>query len=610
MDAVLPLTIAVPVATAAVLAALGHFLRRAVADAIAVAAAAATTVLCAIVLHRSTTHQVVHWFGAWQPRRGVAVGVDFAAGPLAAGLALLAAALTTAALVFAARYFDAVRTLHHAVVLVFGAAMIGFALSGDLFDIFVFFELMSVAAYGLTAYKSEERGALQGALNFAVVNSVGAFLVLFGIALLYGRTGTLNLDQLGRALESHGSDGLVVVAMALVVGGFFVKAAIVPFHFWLADAHAVAPTPVCILFSGVMVELGIYAGARVYWTVFSGAIPPGAALRAVLIGAGVLTALIGAVLCVAQHHLKRMLALSTISHSGIALIGVGQLGATGLAGAGVYVLGHGLVKGALFACTGVLLHRLGAVDTHHLHGRAKRLRFIAVVWFAGGLALAGLPPFATYLGKGLIDEGSRELHATWLAVVVVAAAGATGLAVLRAGAQVFFGWGPVAEDATSEAQDGDEEQETRGSPGRTPVVMAGVAATLLAGALALGLAPHLAHGADRAAHRFVDRRASAAEVLDGAPATPPPATSPAPSPSPSMVVYGVAGAAFAVAGAALAIGRTRLPRSLRNGATRIGAPPLRALRAVHTGHVGDYVAWLVAGVALLGGLLAVAARPL
>ena len=165
---------------------------------------------------------------------------------------------------FAWRFFDAVGPTFHALILVFLGALAGFALTGDLFNMFVFFELMSVSAYALTAYRIERPASLQGALTFAMTNSVGAVMILFGIALLYGRTGALNLAQVGEALAARPSDGLVVVAFALITGGFLVKAAIVPFHFWLADAYAVAPTPAAIVFTGVMSDLGIYAVARIY----------------------------------------------------------------------------------------------------------------------------------------------------------------------------------------------------------------------------------------------------------------------------------------------------------------------------------------------------------
>ena len=230
--------------------------------------------------------------------------------------------LFVAAFVFCWRYFIVIGPLFHALMLVFLAAMLGFSYTGDLFNLFVFFELLSVAAYALVAYDIEEEGPLQGALNFAITNSIGAFLILTGIALLYGRTGALNMAQIGEALAGQPADGLVVVAFTLMAVGFFVKAAVVPFHFWLADAYSVAPTPVCLLLSAAMSELGLYAFARVYWTVFSGALGGEEALEAVLIGAGALTALVGAVMCFGQRHLKRMLAFATVSHVGLFLIGI------------------------------------------------------------------------------------------------------------------------------------------------------------------------------------------------------------------------------------------------------------------------------------------------
>ncbi|HEX8005481.1 MAG TPA: proton-conducting transporter membrane subunit, partial [Trebonia sp.] len=135
--------------------------------------------------------------------------------------------------------------------------------------------LMGVSAYALTAYRPEERGPIQGALNFAITNSVGAYISLSGIALIYGRTSALNMAQIGAYISRHPPDRLVVVAFGLIIAGLLVKSAIVPFHFWLADAHAVAPTPLCVLFSGVMVELGLYGIARVYWSMFGTALGHG-----------------------------------------------------------------------------------------------------------------------------------------------------------------------------------------------------------------------------------------------------------------------------------------------------------------------------------------------
>src|SRR5579884_3850525 len=242
MDVLVPLPFAVPLLVAALLIGLQSHLPHWLNDLIAVATAATVCGICCVLLFMSTKRPLVYWFGGWVPHQDVAIGVSFAVAPLGAGLA----------------------SMYHGLMLIFLAAMSAFCLTADLFNLLVWFELMSATAYALTAYRIEEKGPLQGALNFAIVNTIGGYLIFSGLGLIYARTGALNFAQIGRAVSSQPADSLVVVAFVLMATGFLVKASVVPFHFWLADAHAVAPTPVCVLFSGVMVELGVYAVARIY----------------------------------------------------------------------------------------------------------------------------------------------------------------------------------------------------------------------------------------------------------------------------------------------------------------------------------------------------------
>jgi multicomponent Na+:H+ antiporter subunit D len=143
-------------------------------------------------------------------------------------------------------------------------------------------------------------------------------------------------------------------------------------------------------------------------TVFQGALGTHEdAVRAVLVGAGVVTALVGAVMCLLERHLKRLLAFSTISHVGMFTVGAALLTPLGLAGSAVYVLSHAMVKGSLFLCTGILLNRLESVDELDLRGKGRQLPLVGILFLAGGLGLAGLPPFGTFLGKGMIEDAAE-----------------------------------------------------------------------------------------------------------------------------------------------------------------------------------------------------------
>ncbi|MFZ0091906.1 MAG: proton-conducting transporter membrane subunit [Solirubrobacteraceae bacterium] len=596
------LTVAVPMLGAATLVALRRWASRAFNDTVAVGIAIAVATMCALLLSRAIHHPFAYWMGGWRPSHMVTIGIAFSIDPIGAGIATFAALLVCASLIYSVRYFDSADGLFHALVLVFLTAMVGFSLTGDVFNLVVFFELMSACAYALTAYRIEERGPLQGAINFAISNSVAAYAMFLGVGLLYARTGALNMAQIGAALDGHRADPLVVVAMALLFIGFLTKAAAIPVHFWLADAHAVAPTPVCVLFSGVMVELGVYAIARLYWTIFAGPLGPHAdALRAILIAIGTVTALWGAVMCFVQRHIKRLLAFSTISHVGLFLCGIGLLSAKGLAAVATYVIAHGANKAALFMLTGVLLHRFGTVDEFDLHGAGRVLPHVGVLFAIGGLLLAGVPMTTAFFGKSMLEGAAIDGGFPWLPAVFVISSIATGGAVLRVAGRVFLGWGPAAPRGAKEEAPPEREEDEETTPREhTPPLMVLVPAVLLVVAIVIGLIPGALPGVERAAAHFHDHDAYIGWVLRAATAHFPPAST-------SHIegydfVYGAISTLGAVGLAALglfgATVRDRIPDGVIDPLLR----GLNVLRELHSGHIGDYIAWWTAGAALLGGV--------
>ena len=630
-SAVIPVSVAVPLGGAALMVGFSRFLPRWARDLIAIAIALATTTLTLILMAASAGHPMIYWFSGWRPSAGMVIGIDYAVGPLGAGMASLAGVLASAALVYCWRYFDSARGHHHALVLIFLAASVDFCLTGDLFNLFVAFELVAVTAFALTAYNAGHPAPLQGAINFAVTNSLGGMSVLMGVGFLYARTGSLNLAQIGQALAGRHADGLIVVAFALLTGGFLVKAAVVPFHFWLPDAYGSAPIPVCVLFAGVMSELGLFAVVRVWVTVFSGlAGGSGPRMQAVLLGLGILTAVVGAVMALAQIHLKRMLAFLTMSHLGIYLIGVGLLTPLGLAGAALLVIGDGLAKSALFLGVGVVQHQRASVSETKLRGAGRGLAVTGVTIVLGALVLADLPPYVSSVGHGLLVDAAERAGLPWLEIVIALCVILSSGAVLRAAGRIWLGWGHgessgpatgTADDPGEESEDrsdtadaegklgakgpagADKDQDGRersGRTGRVPLTMLLPPLALLAIGLGLGLTSGIEEHAAAAAAAFSDRAAYAAAVLGthGGPVSAGGrvvvSASPAASAGGVLTDLGQALAALCVAGVALARRAVGLRRALAAGTGW--------LRRLHSGLVGDQVTWLAAGLALLAAL--------
>ncbi len=609
-----PLPVVLPLFTAAFVAAAGPYLPRKLVDAITLGTAAAVMAVCCLLTLQSSGSAIVYWFGAWVPYGHFPIGVAFVIDPMGAGMAAFVAFLVMAAFTFSWQYFDDVRTLYHSLMLIFLAAMCGMCLTGDIFNMFVWFELMSAAGVALCGYHADETGPLQGAINFSVMNTLGAFLSLSGVAMLYSRTGALNFAGIEVALQRQEHLGVFLpIVFIFVIAGFLVKSAAFPFHFWLDDAHAVAPTPVCILFSGVMVELGLFAAARVYYSVFAIALLPWLpALRTLFLAVGATSAIVGGLMAFGQRHLKRLLAFSTISHMGVMILGFALFTSTGLAGTALYVLGHGLVKGALFVGAGILLNRFQSVDEFALQNVGRQMPKTAIIFILGAVGLAGMPPFATYFGEAAIEHSGTQAGLPWISIVIMLSGFLTAGAVLRVAGRVFFGWGekPTGE---SRAPRIDLKREMQGQKSKTPPTMWLPAAVMLIIAIALGWFTPLRQAILRDATWFRNTRGYVAAVLHGSAGGPGQYHVPVPHAMPGMHIGGVwmpdmwrevitlalAALLAAIALFPYAIGR-RAGTALRHGA----ALAMRPLHAIHSGKIGDYVAWFTVGIAALAGYLA------
>lgn len=590
-----PFGVAFPLLAAAALGGMRKHLSRRACDTIVIFVAALDTIDCATLLYGSQTQTLVYWFGNWFPRGSMVLGIDFVIDPLAATLATLSSLLGLLALVFSWSVSDSGHNHFQPLMLVFLAGMTGFCLTGDLFNMFVFFELMSTAAFALTGLKTHEQAPLQGAFNFAVTNTIAGFMVLTGIAFLYAVTGALNMAQIGLLLV-HRHDSLVLVAFTLITCGFFTKAAVVPFQFWLADAHAVSPTAVCVLFSGIMVELGLYAVERLYAIIFVPALDSrGITLRTILLLCGAVTAVYGGFMCYAEHHIKRLLAFSTISHSGLMLLAIALQTPLAIGGFCLYLLGHAFVKSGLFFVSGILLHRNRTASEPLLFARGRKEITAGVLWFLGGLGLAGVPGFLTVGGEALTSNAAEHARIAWVSTIFVISGVFTAGAVFRVGFHTFLGWGSLPiSDRSAQV---DEAPETRGDEDKTPWNMIAAATICVALGISLTFVPGIRTFALHLAERLCDYPGYLHAVYlrqSRIPASP----AGVDLKLGSSVFRGILGALLAILLSLTSVFRLRLKRPLRIGAFLEGR--LLNLRALQSGHVGDYVAWMTFGTAVIG----------
>ena len=462
-DAVLlPLPVAGPMVVAAVLLMFGHVWPKNWPDAIATLTALVAGVACATLAVRAGHGPITLWFGGWQPKGGVTLGIAFSADRASASIATLVCLLFASSFVFSWGYFEKISAHFQVLMLLFLAAMCGFTLTHDLFNLFVWFEVMSVTAFALTGYKLEG-SAIGGALNFTVTNSLGGFMMLAGIGLIYSRAGALDFSALAQHVAASPNDPVIEGAFCMIVCALLIKSAMVPFHFWLADAHAVAPSPVCIIFSGSMVSIGLFGVTKLMAAVFAGYSDVDGVMHNAILGFATLGALVGGLMALQQRHVKRMLAFSTISHAGIMLAGISALTNEGTAGMLVYVVGHGLMKAALFVVAGILLATRASIDEIRLRGLGREGIWPAgIVMGLGGLVLGGLPFGLTDEGFKLIDAGLSESGRGFVVYALALGAAMTGGAVLRATGRIFLGLGP--DPGSEEGAPTEDEQERADRP--------------------------------------------------------------------------------------------------------------------------------------------------
>ncbi len=364
--------------------------------------------------------------GAWPAQVGIEMTVDFVALLVMA----LVCGISLAVVFYSRRYTEhevegGKLPVYYALLLLMSGAMMGFVSTGDIFNMYIFMEILAISSYALVAITGK-RQAARAAFKYLLMGAPASIIILLAVALLYAATGTLNMADLRQQIAASGYPTLVFASCVLFVTGFSVKCALFPLHLWLPDAHSIAPSPVSAMLSGLVVKVGIFGLLRVFFSIYT---PSSAAVSETvevvrLIAAAAI--LFGGFMAILQKDFKMMIAYSTISHVGYIVLGLSILNQTSVTGAVYHIVDHGLAKACFFLCSGAFIYMKGIRRLEHLKGAGKQMPWTCAAFSMAAFSVIGIPPTAGFISKwylvsGAVDAGLYAYGAVFLLGGVLAA---------------------------------------------------------------------------------------------------------------------------------------------------------------------------------------------
>ena len=524
--ALTPLPVLIPLVAAALTLVAGR--RPRLQRAITLLALAAVVAVCALLVHFADRHGtlVMHVGGWGVSQAGMGpLGITLVVDRLSAMMLLVSSIVLVAVVWYAIgqgiRDGDERQpvSIFLPTYLVLSAGVCITFLAGDLFNLFVGFEVLLTASFVLlTIGASPER--VRAGTSYVMVSLVSSLIFLTGIALVYAATGTLNMAELAMRLDGVPS-GTRGALFAFLIVAFGIKAAVFPLSAWLPDSYPTAPAPVTAVFAGLLTKVGVYAIIRTHSLLF-----PGGGLDRVLLVAALLTMLVGILGAIAQSDIKRLLSFTLVSHIGYMVFGIALSSQLGMAGAIFYVAHHILVQTTLFLVVGLIERQAGASTLQRLGGLAAASPLLAFVFVVPALNLGGIPPFSGFIGKvALLEAGAQ--NGSVLAWLLVGGSVLTSLLTLYVVTRV---WTKAFWRSREDAPEGhlaaaapvalledleDIELVHREDVGKMPVGMVAPTGALIAVGLALTvLAGPIFSYSERAADQILDRGEYVSAVVE------------------------------------------------------------------------------------------------
>ncbi|MBN1806507.1 MAG: hypothetical protein JW837_14760 [Sedimentisphaerales bacterium] len=445
MSIPLPLFIAVPLVVAFMLPMFGKK-----GKPIATVLANMVTISLLVFAVASIGKTGVYYMGKWS----IPLGINLVLDGLSSLLLLAINTVAAAAMLFSVRYMEqyTAKPKYFCLFLLMVAGMNGVVLSGDIFNLFVFLEIASLASYALVGFGCDHE-ELEASFKYMVLGSIASTLLLFAIALVYGNTGSLNMAYISKAIKESGLNAGMSFALAMFIAGFGLKAALVPFHAWLPDAHPSAPAPISAMLSGVLIKaLGVYSLARIIFNVFGVSV----SISWVLVTLGVLSMVVGVFLAVGQWDFKRLLAYHSISQMGYVILGLGMgalilarinkgeeinvaWAAMAILGGMFHLVNHSVFKSLLFLTSGSVEMSTGTRQIKEMGGLAERLPYTRATCLVASASIAGVPPFNGFWSKMILVVAAVQAEYLWLAAITALVSLVTLISFLKIQRYIFLG---------------------------------------------------------------------------------------------------------------------------------------------------------------------------
>jgi multicomponent Na+:H+ antiporter subunit D len=383
---------------------------------------------------------LTYHLGGWQPPYGTILVADL----LSSIFAVMATTVIAACILYTLGCQDksVASPAFMPLFLCMAGGLNGALYTGDIFTLFVFIELMVISSVILVAI-SDNRLGMEAAFKYLFISALGTLFLLTGIAALYATFGTLNMADIGRLLMSGNRPLLAQAAAVMLMCAFLLKSAVFPFHFWQPDFHTTAPTPLSAALSSAVVKVGIYGLIRMITLMFTA---EASLIQDLLIMLGVIGIFFGSLSALRTYDAKRLLAYSTFGQIGFMLVGIGWGTPAALIAALVYVVNHALIKSSLLMITGAIASRTTAKTSRlsELGGVGQKMGLMSILYFTGGLALAGVPPFNGFVSKVTLVQSGIGVQ-EWVTLGLVVSAGVLTLLYMTRTWQWIFQYQPAQE---------------------------------------------------------------------------------------------------------------------------------------------------------------------